>query len=162
MPPKLRTCSQCKCELPETLENFKYDDHKGRRGWQSWCRACCSARCKAWNDAHKEGQKAKRAARHEADPFHRRLKDLRYQAKKQGVKIDLAQAEAAIRRFSGYCATCDTPIAGFTMCLDHCHTTGRVRGGICRGCNSGIGAAEESPRILTGLLTYLERTSHAG
>jgi len=40
---------------------------------------------------------------------------------------------------------------------DHCHSTGRVRGILCRGCNSAIGHAMDSPVTLRTLADYLER-----
>ena len=59
----MRTCSHCKKELPETLKYFGHTNTKYRRGWESWCRACRSAKCAAWCKKHEEDQKAKRLAR---------------------------------------------------------------------------------------------------
>ena len=157
MLPKLRRCSQCKKDFPETTAYFKYTSTAYRKGWDSWCRRCCAAKCRGYNKRNKEVLKAKRLAQHTADPFRKRLTDLRYQAKKQGVTVDIAEAEEVIRRFSGHCAICGRPVAGHMLCLDHCHASGRVRGVLCRNCNSALGCVEEDPRILAGLLTYLER-----
>jgi hypothetical protein len=157
MLPKLRRCSQCHQEFPETLEYFKHTNYKQRKGWESWCRGCCNAKCRQYSVQHREELKAKRLARHAADPFRKRLTDLKYRAEKSGICVDLVQAQEVIRKFSGYCAICGAAVAGSMLCLDHCHTTGKVRGIICRSCNSGLGAAEESPTILLSLLTYLER-----
>ena len=40
--------------------------------------------------------------------------------------------------------------------LDHCHTTGKVRAFLCRGCNLGIGAFKEDIKKLKLAVTYLE------
>lgn len=40
--------------------------------------------------------------------------------------------------------------------IDHCHRTGRVRGILCAGCNSGIGKLGDSVAGLRRALAYLE------
>jgi hypothetical protein len=42
------------------------------------------------------------------------------------------------------------------LCVDHNHTTGDVRGLLCRRCNMVIGNVEESKELLTTLIDYLE------
>lgn len=42
------------------------------------------------------------------------------------------------------------------LCVDHNHTTGDVRGLLCRRCNMVIGSVEESKELLTTLIDYLE------
>ena len=43
------------------------------------------------------------------------------------------------------------------MVIDHCHTTGLVRGLLCNSCNLVLGAVGESPDRLRALAVYLER-----
>lgn len=61
------------------------------------------------------------------------------------------------------CAACgaDTPGSrrGFGWHIDHNHKTGKVRGILCRRCNSTIGHAEECTERLANLIKYLERYS---
>lgn len=52
---------------------------------------------------------------------------------------------------------CDVCGFGGTICIDHNHTTKKVRGFLCRGCNLAIGNAKDSPTILLGLSQYLRR-----
>ncbi len=44
----------------------------------------------------------------------------------------------------GKCALCRRPAAKRTPCLDHCHSTGVVRGVLCRGCNALLGKIENN------------------
>lgn len=40
--------------------------------------------------------------------------------------------------------------------IDHCHTTGRVRGILCHGCNASLGLLEESTTKMKMLIAYTE------
>ena len=42
--------------------------------------------------------------------------------------------------------------------IDHCHKTYKVRGVLCRCCNSMIGLAKDSPKLLRKAATYIERS----
>ena len=50
-------------------------------------------------------------------------------------------------------------ICGSTKSLhiDHCHTTGKVRGPLCRGCNHALGNMKDSPERLRAAADYLEK-----
>jgi hypothetical protein len=39
--------------------------------------------------------------------------------------------------------------------IDHCHTTGKVRGLLCNGCNTGIGMFKESIPALLKAADYI-------
>ena len=41
--------------------------------------------------------------------------------------------------------------------IDHCHTTGRVRGLLCDACNRAIGLMKDSPDLLYKAISYLAR-----
>lgn len=41
--------------------------------------------------------------------------------------------------------------------MDHCHVTRRVRGVLCRTCNSMIGFAYDNPDLLLGGADYLKK-----
>lgn len=45
------------------------------------------------------------------------------------------------------------------LCIDHCHETGKVRGVLCRTCNSGIGMLNDDPDLVEEALTYLRKHS---
>ena len=42
-----------------------------------------------------------------------------------------------------------------SLLVDHCHESGKVRGLLCRKCNSGIGMLKDSPKLLRIALEYL-------
>ena len=42
-----------------------------------------------------------------------------------------------------------------TLAIDHNHTTGKVRGILCNGCNSSLGMLKENPEIINQAIAYL-------
>lgn len=39
--------------------------------------------------------------------------------------------------------------------VDHCHTTGKIRGLLCTNCNLGLGNFKDNPELLTKAIKYL-------
>jgi hypothetical protein len=56
----------------------------------------------------------------------------------------------------GKCKICGfEPQTNRGLHVDHCHTTGKVRGLLCHGCNVAIGSMKEDPQILLNAIEYL-------
>lgn len=57
----------------------------------------------------------------------------------------------------GVCAICkqSEPISGRSLCVDHSHTTGDVRGLLCSNCNRGIGLLQDSVELVRNAYHYL-------
>ena len=55
----------------------------------------------------------------------------------------------------GLCLICEKPFE--VLCVDHCHTTNKVRGLLCTSCNIGLGHLKDDTRILQQAIKYLER-----
>lgn len=51
---------------------------------------------------------------------------------------------ALLAKQAGKCALCKRACASRTPCLDHCHSSGVVRGVLCRGCNAQLGKIENN------------------
>lgn len=70
----------------------------------------------------------------------------KYGLSREGYRALFAQQE-------GRCAICgDRPEV---LNVDHCHSTGRVRGLLCTPCNLGIGYFRDSPSALGRAVDYL-------
>ena len=76
-------------------------------------------------------------------PLHR---SIRGRARKYGIPYDEV--------FHHLCTPCN--ICGGTADeIDHCHETGKVRGGLCNKCNKILGLAGDSPQLLQAAIDYL-------
>jgi hypothetical protein len=61
----------------------------------------------------------------------------------------------------GKCSICETnnPSSkhGF-FSIDHCHSTGKIRGLLCQHCNKGLGMFKDDVAILQQAIEYLRKT----
>ena len=68
------------------------------------------------------------------------------------------ELERKLDRQDGKCEICGKTISlsdGKKTHVDHCHTSGVVRGILCRSCNVGIGHFQDSPETLERAADYL-------
>jgi NMD protein affecting ribosome stability and mRNA decay len=85
---------------------------------------------------------------------HRESELDRVRFKKYGISGD--RFREIIKGQNGKCPICDI-ILSRTLCVDHNHTTNKVRGIICNNCNFAIGNAGDSPIRLRAMADYLEK-----
>lgn len=75
------------------------------------------------------------------------------------AKFDLTpdQYEAMKAAQGDRCAVCrrSSEELDQTLAVDHCHTTGKVRGLLCANCNRGLGLFRDSPQDLIAAADYL-------
>lgn len=69
--------------------------------------------------------------------------------------IDAEAFAIMLEEHDGVCGICKKPPKKGLLCIDHCHKTGRVRGLLCRNCNTAIGLLEDDPGLLGDALEYL-------
>lgn len=56
------------------------------------------------------------------------------------------------------CAICKKDFETKTPHVDHCHTTGVVRGLLCHNCNTAIGLVKDNVEVLYSAIEYLGKT----
>lgn len=81
--------------------------------------------------------------------------------KKYGMTLD--QYEERVLSQNGVCAICKKPETIFNgnLAVDHCHTSGKVRGLLCSKCNTMLGNVGDSTAILESAIDYLNFHSQA-
>lgn len=67
------------------------------------------------------------------------------------------QYQAMLTAQDGRCLICLRRMS--LPAIDHCHTTGVVRGLLCRGCNAALGHFHDDPVVLTRAVEYLSSSS---
>ena len=59
----------------------------------------------------------------------------------------------------GVCAICGTDGGEYEkgLHLDHCHTSGKIRGVLCHGCNIGLGSFKDNVSFMEKAVEYLKK-----
>ena len=71
------------------------------------------------------------------------------------------ERELLLEQQKGRCKLCEVAIKfdgvtnGNSACIDHCHSTGRVRGILCHNCNTMVGYLENRNWDLDQVKRYL-------
>ena len=86
------------------------------------------------------------------DRIKRRRKNV--SLKKFGINVN--QYQLMQEEQNGTCYICDQKEER-DLAVDHCHSTGRVRGLLCSNCNTGIGLLQDNTVLLQKAIEYLNR-----
>jgi hypothetical protein len=109
--------------------------------------------CRKWSD---ENHERKQAA---AKEYHRNMsyEQTRAHTLKSRFGITLIEYDALAAKQGNKCALCEKPQADLNrpLSVDHCHTTGMIRGLLCRRCNCGVGLWDKNPVLLDEATMYL-------
>lgn len=164
-----RVCTVC----GEWKEAPFFHVHASRRhqktgGLKPWCRPCKArlqgeSRQKALDHFRRiEGASRRRESPEIAKNRYMRG---RHYALKNKFGISLDDYLSLLDRQNGKCRICDMTIRAFSYkggkgaresaCVDHDHTTGKVRGLLCNPCNTGLGLFGDVPGRLEKAALYL-------
>lgn len=141
-----KRCTDCGKTKP--LSEFS----KSGKYLRSYCRQCSNERSKAYGAANRDRRNERLREWRQANPEAAKAKDLRARlTRKYGLTPDEVEALAVAQDHR--CLLCGSNRR--TLVVDHCHETGRVRGLLCRSCNTIVGQVERAPVILERLSGYL-------
>ena len=139
------TCTGC----GEAKATTEFTRKKGG-GVRNPCRACMTQRSRAWRAANPDRNRDNRRAYERARPEVQRASTL-----KSRYGITAADFQRMEESQGGGCAICRRPPARGRLHVDHCHSTGQVRGLLCGPCNRMIGLAKDDPATLMSAASYL-------
>ena len=131
-----KVCTKCKEEKPLT----EYSKAKSNRlGVQSYCKVCQKA----------HGRKYKSSPSYKVRRKHQDL------VRRYGLTLN--EYEARLEAQGYKCVTCNEDLGDNPnhIHVDHCHSTGKVRGILCTHCNRALGAVKDNPGTLKNLQLYL-------
>lgn len=148
----MKTCS--KCGVPKEDVDFYLRSDSGA-SW-NYCKECAKA-------AHK--------INYYKDPGLHRRAGIRWRAKhpeqnrlinwashlKRSYGMSLDQYNKLVAAHRGKCAICTEEMR--KPHIDHCHTTGKIRGLLCGPCNHAIGSLKDSPLRCFLAASYLQKFS---
>lgn len=158
-----------KAALAAFEQQFQANKVASRNAKQAIARAAFIARleAKAAGRAIREANKATAKLTEPKNPRGKRCwREPWERAKHYGLKscygLTLAIFYTMFAEQQGNCASCARPMviqAGKinSAVVDHCHSTGKVRGLLCSGCNAGLGALREDPDVMRKLIQYIDR-----
>jgi len=73
--------------------------------------------------------------------------------------ISIEQYEEMFEAQGGVCARCEEPPQeALRLAVDHCHTTGKVRGLLCGPCNTYLGRLEANLDRLEKDMAYIQKS----
>lgn len=138
-------CTKCKKVLG-TSEFHKCKQNK--KGLSYQCKACRTIRAKEW--------------------YKEKLGDggMSYSDRNRKSKYGVTPEKfKAMRNECGdACSICGRPetkvVKGvlYDLTIDHCHTTGKIRGLLCASCNLAIGMLQDDIDILASAISYLKNS----
>jgi endogenous inhibitor of DNA gyrase (YacG/DUF329 family) len=118
----------------------------------------CSPKCRSLDWVRGNGGKRKAAiVKYDAKPESKEAKRLRSK-KGRAAKFGWTREQLLFQldRQGGKCYGCLTGIDESTACIDHDHSTGKVRGLLCRHCNWALGHVRDDPVTLRRLMALLD------
>lgn len=149
----MRVCPKCGQEKSE-MEFYK--DTKNKDGLRSHCKDCMNASNKRYVQDNREVSRA--VHRRYAEMHRERDRASKWRHKlKSKYGLTVGQHRNMYVSQNGCCAICREPTPYDQIDTDHDHTTGRVRGLLCRRCNLLVGLAENRGLHLTeAILDYIQ------
>lgn len=158
---------QCtKCGQSKPLDQFRVKRQSG--GYSQTVAQCRVCEINAASDRqrrNKVGHRAYQAA------YERRIAGtpikVRADRKRNLNRYGITQGDylAMLEAQGGGCAVCETDDPGTGLRhfhIDHCHTTGRVRGLLCSLCNRALGMLAEDAGRCEAMAAYIRSDTRAG
>jgi hypothetical protein len=137
---KWKRCSSC--EETKDVHNFGID--KARKdGISIYCFPCRRKMTSKWRKTPR--------GKIRPDKSYNANATLKYE---YGITLDRYNEMLSIQH--GTCAICNSPPTYRRLDVDHCHHTGKVRGLLCKRCNTGLGNFRDNVELVQIALDYLK------
>ena len=130
-----KKCCSCKQDLP--VDQF-HRNKTNKSGLANECKSCKKERAKVYYNNNTD-----------------KWRDKHYS---KAYNLSLDDYTAMLAKQDGKCAICGCTESrdGKRFAVDHCHDTGKVRGLLCRPCNSAIGFLNDDYQTALAAVRYLE------
>lgn len=180
----LRKCKQCGIEATaeQEMEELFCKHSQSTHGFRNLCKSCkAEVERKYRKDNYEEYYSSKKERYSKLNPEERSRKaaeqakarrakytpeELKEQQYFRHTKHKYSVTEEMFYEMledQGHsCKICHCTIDRTNINIDHNHETGEVRALLCYNCNTLLGKANDSPKLLKAAFEYLETHSHYG
>jgi len=153
----MKKCSKCGETKPESAFSVN----------QSQCKSCRSATQRAWRERNPGREDESNRKWREKNSDRLKSKATKWQKENPTKVIETSWRSGGIDlSWEGYlmlleqqefsCAICgEKHTEGKKLQVDHCHSTGKIRGLLCHRCNKGLGFFRDSADSLNRAIDYL-------
>ena len=156
----MKVCTKCGEEKPATVKYFLY--RKQRSALSTQCRVCTNKyrRTRRYHNLRRTRQQE---ASYREQMTVRQRENRAYVAYLWQIDNKYSLTEQCLRNYmdkqGGCCAICKgslfLPEDKSVFAIDHCHTTGLVRGLLCSDCNIALGKFKDNINSLNNAVIYL-------
>ena len=137
--------------MAQTPEERKVAHREANRKYRETHRQQANELSQKWHEAHKERKQETDRRWREAHREQARIRSREsYRANQVQLKAKLLAEQ------NGVCAICGGNRGPNALALDHDHTTGDVRGLLCRPCNLGLGHFADNPEWLRKAADFID------
>ncbi len=153
---------RCKgCNIEKSLIEFTVN--KASVGGRLWhCKSCRQIQSKLWHRKNREKNRARFNARMReyGAQWPLRIRDMNLK-RRFGMSLEIY--EKMLERQGGVCLICSDKethkLRGkvIPLAVDHCHVSGKIRGLLCKNCNTALGSFKDNPFIIGKALEYISQ-----
>ena len=147
----MKVCKKCRVEKPYSEFHISQQGVKGPI-YKSQCKVC--VRKKQVEKYHTLTEEQKKQRREKSNCYNTEYRQQYNLRTRFGLTTEDFSAIIVEQNFM--CKICGV---GFEEKVkpqvDHCHETGKVRGLLCRNCNTSLGLLKENPETLRSMIDYL-------
>lgn len=129
----------CVCKLDKTINEF-YKCSALKSGISGRCKSCDDKARRKWRENNPERSKESARGRNLKCKYGITIKDYEFLLASQG----------------GVCGICGWNSGDRNFCVDHDHSSGKIRGLLCNNCNRGLGLLGDTHRAIELALEYLQ------
>lgn len=169
----MKTCNKCFVEKQDS--DFYFQKNRYGGGISAYCKPCTCVLRKEFRERNPERLKAIRMVYQNKNRekirasnrsrYRKYLGKYKEAARNYWVKTKygLSPEQFEVIRISqdNKCEICKTEFITNGMKtnfgVDHCHKTGKTRALLCKHCNSSLGQARDSIKVLTAMISYLRK-----
>lgn len=135
-----KRCPICE-ELKERSEFYKWKSRQD--GLTAYCKFCFNKKNKGWMKENPDKLPT--------------LDEKRNSHRKRKFGLSKEEYDQMLIDQNNQCAICKRKI-GREAAVDHCHTTNKIRGLLCRSCNLGLGAFKDNMDTIRKAINYINES----